>query len=118
MKTPFLIIGLLAVFCGCASAEPPDHKAAATNAVMTIVAPAGVPIDGVIGYGAMHADSQWTRIKFMQCTNAQYMTANVPRYDLYTATSTNSATGQESDYAPKVALDTNGVLVVPAVQVK
>lgn len=114
MKTILSTLLLLAVFCGCASAEPPDHK----PLTMTLVAPVGAPITGVNCYGANHADVKWTLVKSMNTTNGQYMAAPVPPYEIYTATSTNVQTGEESDYAPKVAPGTNGVLVIPVVSIK
>lgn len=113
MKTILSTLILLAVFCGCASAEPPDHNDVATTNMLTIVAPAGAPVDGIICYGANHADSNWTVVKVFSCTNGQYMASRVPRYELYTAVSTNSQLLRYSDYMPKVEPNTNGFAIMP-----
>lgn len=97
---------------GCASshAEPPDQKPtspASTNALATAVAPEGSPVDGLIIYGGNHADTNWTQLAVIPCTNLEYMAVIVPRYDEYKATSTNSQTGQSSPYSPTVYFPTN-----------
>lgn len=119
MKTLLLTI-LTTLVASCVSAEPPDINPItldSTNGTVTVVAPAGVPIDGIIVYGGNHSDTNWTRVKVLQCTNLQYMAANVPKYDEYTSTSTNSATGQESKNSKRAYWPTNPpALVVPLLQ--
>lgn len=106
MKTAILTI-CIALSGFRVFADPPDSKPEPTNATVNVVAPAGVPVDGIILYGGNHQDANWTRVKVLPCTNLQYMAATVPKYEIYTATSTNSATRQESNYAPKVYWPTN-----------
>lgn len=113
MKKISSILILLAAFCFSAFAEPPDHNDVGSNNVVTVVAPAGVPIDSIIIYGGNHAEAQWHQVKVFSCTNNQWMMGNVPKFDEYTGTSSNSITGRYSDYGPKVSPDTNGVAAMP-----
>lgn len=117
MKTIPLILILLAVFCGCALAEPPAHKDRTDE--VTANAPAGPPITGLNFYGAHHSDTSWTWLKTVDTTNGVFIKVvfTPATNELYTATSTNKFTGQESDYAPGVNANTNSPLVIPVVTV-
>jgi len=114
MKLFLTILALICAGCAAVQAEPPAHK----TYVAYVTVPAGVPVDSVNLYAANHADTNWTRIVVLTATNG--ITASTPltqgvKFELYMATSTNSATGAESDYG---TIWTNNIPSAPTTGIK
>ena len=93
----FITLLALALAVMSCQAMPPAHKLFSLSCDLPT---AGGPVTGANLYGANSTDSNWQLLASISGTNGQTVRfQSPPRFELYTADSTNAVDGSASDYS-------------------